>query len=156
MTSEPTKAIKSVALGRSFHITFGGSLDLQFADDVAKAFIRAAAQPFDGAKSYSLRGSVVDIPTFHRILCEAAPEAEQLVSYGSKPLAIAPNLDDAELQREFGPLPVTPLAVGIRQTLEQFRRLAHDGKLDTADLDVPASPAATPPSNGNRDRGGNQ
>jgi nucleoside-diphosphate-sugar epimerase len=156
MTSEPTKAIKSVALGRPFHITFGGSLDLQLADDVARAFILAATRPYEGAKSYSLRGTVVDIAAFHRLLCDVAPEAERLVSFGTKPLAIAPNLDDREFQRDIGPLPVTPLAEGIRKTLEHFRRLANDGKLDTADLDAPASPAATPPSDGDRHRGRDQ
>ena len=29
MTSEPTKAIKSLALGRSYHISYGGWQDLQ-------------------------------------------------------------------------------------------------------------------------------
>src|SRR5262249_32700120 len=38
MTSEPTKAIKSVALGRKYHISYGGFQDFQYVDDVAKAF----------------------------------------------------------------------------------------------------------------------
>ena len=35
MTSEPTKAIKSLALNRSYHISYGGIQDMQYVDDVA-------------------------------------------------------------------------------------------------------------------------
>src|SRR5579864_9395725 len=66
MTSEPTKAIKSLALGRKYHISFGGWQDLQYVDDVAKVFVRCLDTPYQGAKSYNLRGDVVDLPTFHR------------------------------------------------------------------------------------------
>jgi nucleoside-diphosphate-sugar epimerase len=144
MTSEPTKAIKSVALGRPYAISFGGRLDLQLADDVAKAFLQAAMTPYRGAKSYNLRGAVVDIPAFHRSLCSIAPEAERLVTFGNRQLGIAPDLDDAAFQRGFGPLPATPLVDGIRRTLEHFRRLYSDGKLDTADLDAAPTPPTAP------------
>jgi len=50
MTSEPTKAIKSLALGRKYHITYGGLQDLQFVDDVAKVFVRCLEAPYEGAK----------------------------------------------------------------------------------------------------------
>src|SRR5712692_1988011 len=68
MTSEPTKAIKSVALGRKYHITYGGWQDLQFVEDVAGTFVNCLDRPYSGAKSYNLRGHVVDLATFHRAL----------------------------------------------------------------------------------------
>ena len=77
MTSEPTKAIKSLALGRPYHITYGGWQDLQYVDDVAKMFVRCLEAPYQGAKSYNLRGDVVDLPTFHRALCAVDPAAAQ-------------------------------------------------------------------------------
>ena len=49
MTSEPTKAIKCVALGRPYHISYGGIQDLQFTDDVAKTFLRCLEAPYQGA-----------------------------------------------------------------------------------------------------------
>ncbi len=134
MTSEPTKAIKSVALGRPYHITYGGWQDLQYVEDVAGVFVRALEAPYQGAKSYNLRGAVVDLPTFHRALVEAAPEAAKLVTHGDRQLTIAYDLDDTALQRDLGPLPVTPLVEGIRKTLTLFRQLASEGRLDTADL----------------------
>ena len=144
MTSEPTKAIKSVALGRPYAISYGGKQDLQYVDDVAKAFIRCLEAPYQGAKSYNLRGAVIDLATFHRTLCEVAPEAAELVTFGDRQLGIAYDLDDSALQHDLGPMPVTPLAEGIRQTLEQFRRLAAEGRLDAADLETPPAPVTAP------------
>src|SRR5262249_37959364 len=60
MTSEPTKVIKSIALGRKYHITYGGWQDLQYVEDVAASFILCLERPFSGARSYNLRGHVVD------------------------------------------------------------------------------------------------
>jgi nucleoside-diphosphate-sugar epimerase len=137
MTSEPTKAIKSVALNRPYHITYGGWQDLQYVEDVAGIFVRALEAPYQGAKSYNLRGAVVDLPTFLRTLIEVAPEAKTLISHGDRQLTIAYDLDDGALRRDLGPLPLTPLAEGIRRTLAQFRQLASEGRLDTADLDGP-------------------
>jgi nucleoside-diphosphate-sugar epimerase len=143
MTSEPTKAIKAVALGRKYHISYGGLQDLQYVDDVAKAFVRCLEAPYQGAKSYNLRGAVVDIQTFHQALCAVEPAARGLVTHGDRQLAIAYDLNDAALLHDIGPLPKTPLEDGIRHTLDLFRRLAKEGRLDTSDLDVPAvAPAA--------------
>ncbi len=57
MTSEPTKAIKSVALGRPYRISYGGKQDLQYVGDVAATFVRALTQPFEGADAFNLRGA---------------------------------------------------------------------------------------------------
>jgi nucleoside-diphosphate-sugar epimerase len=134
MTSEPTKAIKSLALHRPYHITYGGWQDLQFVDDVAKIFIRCLEAPYEGAKAYNIRGEVIDLLGFHEALCAVEPQAEQLITYGEKQIPIAYDLDDGALQRDLGPMPRTPLIEGIRQTLEQFRRLDAEGRLDIADL----------------------
>ncbi len=134
MTSEPTKAIKALALGRPYHVTYGGWQDLQYVDDVAKAFLRCLEAPYSGAKSYNLRGDVVDLPTFHRALCEVDPAAAQLITHGDRQIGIAYDLDDAALQRDLGPLPKTPLVEGIRRTLALFKQLHAEGRLDAGDL----------------------
>ena len=134
MTSEPTKAIKSLALGRSYHITYGGWQDLQLVDDVAKIVVRCLEAPYQGAKSYNLPGHVVDLPTFHRALCAVEPLAKSQITYGERQIAIAYDLDDSALQRDLGPMPVTGLEDGIRLTMELFRQLHREGRLDTDDL----------------------
>jgi nucleoside-diphosphate-sugar epimerase len=136
MTSEPTRAIKSLVLGRPYHISYGGWQDMQWVDDVAKTFVRCLEAPYRGAKSYNLRGAVVDLPALHRALCEAAPAAAKLITYGDRQIAIAYDLDDSALQRDLGPMPRTPLVEGIRRTLEHFRQLRVEGRLDTSDLDA--------------------
>jgi nucleoside-diphosphate-sugar epimerase len=134
MTSEPTKAIKSLALGRPYHITYGGWQDLQYVEDVAKVFVRCLEAPYHGAKSYNLRGDVVDLAGFHKALCAVDPAAQRLITYGDRQIAIAYDLDDSALQRDLGPMPRTPLVEGIRQTLEMFQQLNREGRQDTADL----------------------
>jgi nucleoside-diphosphate-sugar epimerase len=135
MTSDPTKAIKALALGRPYHITYGGWQDLQFVEDVAKIFVRSLEVPYRGAKSYNLRGEVVDLRKFHETLCAVEPSAARLITFGEKQIPIAYDLDDGALQRDLGPMPRTFLTDGIRRTLEQFRQLQAEGRLDTADLE---------------------
>lgn len=134
MTSEPTKAIKSLALGRPYHITYGGWQDMQLVDDVAKITVRCLEAQYQGAKSYNLRGHVVDLPTLHKAMVSVDPAAAKLITYGEKQIPIAYDLDDGALQRDLGPMPLTPLEVGIRQTLEHFGKLNAEGRLDVSDL----------------------
>ncbi len=142
MTSEPTKAIKAALLGRPWHISFGGWTDFQYVDDVAKTFIYCLQRPYQGAKSYNLRGTVTTLEEFRRTLCQVVPEAAHLVTVGTTQIAIAYDLSDDALQRDLGPMPKTPLEEGIRQTVAIFRQLQAQGRLDTADLD--AVPTTTP------------
>ena len=136
MTSEPTKAIKSLALGRAYHITYGGWQDMQWVDDVAKIVVRCLDAPYRGAKSYNVRGHVVDLPTLHQAMVAVDPAAAKLITHGDRQIAIAYDLADDALQRDLGPMPCTPLEEGIRHTLDHFRRLQAAGRLDTSDLDL--------------------
>jgi nucleoside-diphosphate-sugar epimerase len=129
MTSEPTRAIQAMALGRPYHISYGGSQDLQYVEDVAGTFVRCLDAPLERPKAYNVRGHVVDLAAFHRALAEADPEVAIHITYGDQQLPIAFDLDDADLQSDLGPMPRTPLADGVRATLDLFRRLYADGRL---------------------------
>jgi nucleoside-diphosphate-sugar epimerase len=107
---------------------------MQYVDDVAKITVRCLEAPYQGAKSYNLRGHVVDMPTLHRAMCEAEPTAAKLITFGDRQIAIAYDLDDSALQRDLGPMPKTPLVEGIRLTLEMFRKMQSENRLDTSDL----------------------
>ncbi len=137
MTSEPTKAIKAVLLGRPYQINFGGWTDFQYVDDVAKTFVHCLERPYSGAKSYNLRGAVVQMTGFLQALTAVLPAAAQLVTVGQTQIAIAYDLSDANLERDLGPMPHTSLEAGIRDTVAIFRQLQSEGRLDTADLDGP-------------------
>ena len=135
MTSEPTKAIKCLALGRPFQISYGGFSDMQYVEDVAATFVQCLVAPYQGAKAYNIRGEVVDMPAIHRAMCEVDPAAAKLITYGTKQFAIAYDMDEAALQRDLGPMPRTSLVEGIRKTLAAFRKLREEGRLDTKELD---------------------
>jgi nucleoside-diphosphate-sugar epimerase len=137
MTSEPTKAIKACLLGRKYDITFGGYTDFQYVNDTARAFILCATRPYSGAKSYNLRGDVVTLKQFHMTLSQVLPEAAHLVTTGQTQIAIAYDLSDECLTRDLGAMPKTTLQEGIRETVEIFRRLQAEGRLDTTELDAP-------------------
>jgi nucleoside-diphosphate-sugar epimerase len=143
MTSEPTKAIKAVLLGRPYAISFGGWTDLQYVEDVAGTFVNSLDRPYSGARSYNLRGHVVTLGQFLEVLIRVLPEAERLVTVGTSQIAIAYDLSDAGLRRDLGPMPLTPLEDGIRATADGFRRLLAEGRLDTSDLDAAQPPPVT-------------
>jgi nucleoside-diphosphate-sugar epimerase len=134
MTSEPTKAIKAVALDRPYRISYGGKQDFQYVGDVAATFVRALTQPFEGAEAFNLRGAVAPIEAFIEALCETAPAARSLVTHGDRQLPIAPDLDDSRLESQLGPLTRTPLREGIDETFRRFVQLRDQGRLDAADL----------------------
>ena len=134
MTSEPTKAIKSVAAGRAYKISYGGYQDLQYVGDVAATFVLALDRPFKGAEAFNLRGAVEPIEAFVETLVQEVPAAGPLISHGDRQLPIAPSLDDARLQASLGPIPRTPLRAGIAETYKRFEALHREGRLDLSDL----------------------
>jgi nucleoside-diphosphate-sugar epimerase len=143
LTSDPTKAIKAVVAGRPFTIRFTGGVDLQYADDTAKVFVRCAESDLRGARVYTLRGAVVQTEEFIAALenvvagalgAEAGGRVRHLIRAEGKALPIAYDLDDSALVRDLGQVPRTPLEQGIRETLEIFVRLQNERRLDTSDL----------------------
>jgi len=133
VTSEPTRAIKSVAVGRPFAISYGGLQDMQYVGDVASIFLRALDAPYEGADAFNIRGAVVPIGSFVAALREAS--GLDLVTHGDRQLPIAPDLDDSRLREAFGPLPATSLADGVAETFRRFVALRDSGRLDLSDIE---------------------
>ena len=52
MTSGPTKAMLAAAAGQPYHIPYGGRLDMQYADDIARIFIGCARVPFHRRRGF--------------------------------------------------------------------------------------------------------
>ena len=129
VTADITTALKAVVLRRPFRIRFGGSVDLQYAADVAEAFVRCALADLDGARVYNLRGVSVSVEDIVRLMWGIEPEARDLISFEPTPLPLVFELDDSALQRDVGPLKVTSVEQGFRETLEIFRWLHKEGKL---------------------------
>ena len=136
VTADVTRAIKAAVAGRSFHIRFGGRSDLQYVNDTARAFIRAAEAGLPGARCYNLQGAVVRIPgEFIPLLEQVYPPARGQVTCADTQLPIAPELDDSAIGAEIGGIEKTPLRDGLQQTVALFERLRSEGRLDLADLE---------------------
>lgn len=129
LTSSPTTAMLAAALGQPYAIPFGGRFDLQFADDVARAFIRAARVPFAGADVLNLRGSVVHVREIVAAIESVVPAARGLLSFSETPLDFPEEMDETPLLDLLGLLPRTPLDAGIATTISTFQQALADGRL---------------------------
>lgn len=134
LTADPTLAMKAAVLDRPFTIRWGGRTDLIFAADVARALLAAARSSRDGARVYNLHGQSAAVADVVRLIAEAWPAARGLISHVEQPIPFPEALDDAGYQRDLGPAPPTPLAAGVRRTLEEFAALQRQGRLDAREL----------------------
>lgn len=135
ITSDPTKAMKAAVIDCPFHIRFGGRTDFQYVADTAAAFIRAAVSDLAGAHVFNLHGETVHIADVISEIERVCPDARGRITYDDAPLAIPAELDDQRIRAALGPLPATPLASGVRATVERFAELKREGRLETSDLD---------------------
>jgi nucleoside-diphosphate-sugar epimerase len=129
LTSSPTTAILAATLGQPYQIPFGGRFDMQFADDVARAFIHAARVPFEGADVFNLRGSIVHVREIVAAIEDAVPAMRGRLSFTDVPLGFPEELDAEPLLGVLGQLPHTPLGEGVAATMAIFRQALTDGRL---------------------------
>jgi nucleoside-diphosphate-sugar epimerase len=122
MTSAPTSAMQAAARGEGFHIPFGGTSGYQHADDVARLFIQSARVPFEGAGVFNLKGEITHMREVVALIERAAPEVAGRITFDNTPLPFADGWDDSELVKLMGSVPNRPLAQGIAETVEHFRR----------------------------------
>jgi nucleoside-diphosphate-sugar epimerase len=129
LTADPTLAMKAVALGEPFQIRVSGNMDLQYAGDVAEAFVRCALSPVEGAHVFNLAGSIVDMNDLVALLERLRPGAARLISVSGKPVPVSYRMDASQLRAMVPGIPETPLEEGVRQTLDLFDRLRAAGRL---------------------------
>jgi len=134
MTSKPTVAMVAAAAGRPYHVAYGGRYQFQFAGDVARTFIAAARSEQPGAAVYSLPGPAIGVDEIVVEIERCAPASGRITIDASE-LALPSAFDAAPLEAALGPQPVTPLADGVRTTIETYRAALADGRLDQAWLE---------------------
>ena len=134
MTSDPTRAMKAALVGRPFRIRFAGATDFLFAPDCAAAFLACADRAPDGAHVFNLHGESATVADFVDALAALLPETREWVTIDGPELPLPPELDGARIRTLLPDLPATPLAEGIRATLEHFRALRDAGRLRTGEL----------------------
>jgi UDP-glucuronate 4-epimerase len=140
LTAAPTHAAKAAVLGVPYRIPFAGRVNLQYADDVAAAFIQAALATPSEPLVLDLAGAVVEIGEVVAAIERACPQARGLIEYGGEPIPIPAEADDSELRRALGDVPATPLDAAVRLTVDHFVGLREAGVLRADEL-----PAANGP-----------
>ena len=118
MTSLPSVGIEHAVTGRPFHIDFGGSLDFQYAPDVAAAFIQAARTPADGAPTFNLGGHCISVAQFAEAIAEVTGFDQ--ITYGTESLPVVDGVDASEWLEFSGGASPTPLNAAIEESARLF------------------------------------
>lgn len=130
MTSTPTKAMLAAAIGRPYQITFGGTIVMEHADDMAQVFIDAARAKPEKAGAYDVGGNTVAVEEIVNAINAAAPEMADKLTYNPTPLTVSSTQEDQPLKTLLGKLNWRPLNEGVKQTVEHFKRAIAAGRID--------------------------
>ncbi|HEX2405541.1 MAG TPA: SDR family oxidoreductase, partial [Acidimicrobiia bacterium] len=123
LTSGPTKAMLHAAAGRSYHIGFGGSFQMQHGRDVARVLIAGANSSYQGAVVLNLPTPATDMATIVSCIEAAAPGSAGTITFDDTALPFPPRPVPDEIDAILGVIPETPLEVGVDSTIRHFERL---------------------------------
>ena len=129
LTADPTLAMKAAVLGVPFQIRVSGFMDLQYVEDVAETFVRAALDPVEGAHVFNLAGSIVGMEDFVALLEKLRPAAAGKITVGGPQVPVSYRMDASALHAALPDLPQTPLEEGMRRTLDIFEQRKAEGRL---------------------------
>jgi UDP-glucuronate 4-epimerase len=118
LTSAPTVAMLAAAAGQAYTLPFGGAYQLQYAPDVAAAFIAAARGGSAGAEVRDIGGAPVHTDELVAAIETAAPGAQ--ISYEPVELPFPAETGDV------ADTP-TPLQDGVDDSIARFRDLLARG-----------------------------
>jgi UDP-glucuronate 4-epimerase len=116
VTSTPTVAMLAAARGEPYRISFGGRTQLHYAPDVARAFVAATRSKREGAEVFNVGGPAVHMREVVAAIEAAAPEAAGTIAFEDVPRPFPEELHAGGLEVE-----LTPLAQGVRETVDHFR-----------------------------------
>lgn len=122
LTADPTLAMAAAARGEGYHIGFGGRCQMHHARDVAHTFVAAARAARNGCAAFNLGGPVSHMREVVAAIEQAAPEVTGAIHFEDNQLPFPEELDSGSLSEIVGYAPSTPLAEGVRDTIEHFRR----------------------------------
>jgi UDP-glucuronate 4-epimerase len=132
MTSGPTKAIVAAVLGLPYTVAFSGATLYQYAEDVARTLLAASRSRVPGAHVFNLPGTVADGPGLSAAIEAAVPGSSGAIAFEPGSLPFPSEIDHDGIEA-LGPLPVTPFADGVRASVDIYRDLAAQGRLDPSE-----------------------
>ncbi len=138
LTSTPTTAIKSVALGRPYTIPYRNHQDYLYAPDVGAAFGMSLLHDYSGFGVYTLPGRTLDTSTWVASLQRAAQRLDLAsacrISIGDGEVPFICELEYQPFLDRFPNAPRTALDDALQQSLEVFMDQARRGWLTTDTL----------------------
>ena len=137
ITSTPTAAMLAAVRGEPFRISFSGPCQMQYAPDVASAFIAAARSEPEGAAVFNVGGPTVDVAEIVEAIRRVEPEAGARIEHDGDPLPFPASTPPDGLAERLGEARMTPLAEGVAETMAHFRRLIDLGLLPEVPLSSP-------------------
>jgi nucleoside-diphosphate-sugar epimerase len=127
LTSAPTSAMLAAAAGEPYRIPYGGAAQLQYARDVARAFIAASLSGYEGASVHNLPGARVSIAEVVDAIAEAAPGSAGTIEFDDVLLPFPEEVDSGSFSEIAPSFATTLLDDGVRDTIERFRTLLSEG-----------------------------
>ena len=121
LTSAPTVAMLAAAAGVRYRIPYGGACQMQFARDVARAFIAASEANATGATVHNLpgrRAAIADV---------VAAIGADSIGFDDVALPFPEEADAASFAELVPGFEETPLEEGVRVTIDRFRQLLAGG-----------------------------
>jgi UDP-glucuronate 4-epimerase len=125
ITSAPTVAMIAAAAGRSFHIPFGGRIQLQYTADTGEAFARTALLDYEGASVHNLDGAVVPVTELAALTEQAAPDVRITVDDARLPLI--EEVDGSGFVELLGGSVMGPVEERVTESVRRFRELIDEG-----------------------------
>ena len=102
---------------------------------MARTFIAAARCNLVGASVFSLPGPVTSVASIVTEIEQAEPAAAGTITVDERLLALPAGFDGAPLEEALGRQTTTPLADGVRLTIDLYRSALSSGRLGANYLD---------------------
>ena len=141
MTSAPTNAMKAIALSTvqkkviPFAMPYYGLENYHYVEDVGEHFAACAMQPFAGYGYFNIKGQTIEVKQFLDIIRQESTAlglgnyADISIAADANPAMFIHSLNHEKIDATFRDLPLTPLAEGVRKSLQKFLALAHEMKV---------------------------
>lgn len=119
LTSQPTVAIEHAVRRQPYQVQYGGTLDFQYAPDVARLFITASRSEPEGAQVLNVEGHVVPVADF--IDQVALVTGFDGIGVGVDQLPLPHSVASDGLGELLSDVDPTPLRTAITETCRLFR-----------------------------------
>ena len=127
LTSAPTVAMLAAAAGTAYTIPYSGVAQMQFAGDVARAFVGASLADATGSAVYNLPGRAVTMNDVVAAIVKVAPDA--MIACTDTTLPFPGEAAGPHFTALVAGFDETSLRDGVRMTVESFRDLMARGIL---------------------------